>query len=126
MDSVTEANGKTLLDNAFVYANNELSHPGHATNEQRVPGSTHLVDMPVITAGSGGGRFVTGQYVDFGVRLLNNMLITIFDAMGLGPDEYERDDRVGFGDYDGLRAGDYATFVSDSERRRVLPWIYTP
>jgi hypothetical protein len=126
MDAVTEANGKTLLDNAFVYANNELSHPGHATNDQRVPGSTHLVDMPVITAGSGGGRFVTGQYVDFGVRLLNNMLVTIFDAMGLGPDEYERDDRVGFGDYDGLRAGDYATWVSDSERRKALPYLYTP
>jgi hypothetical protein len=125
MDSVTEGNGKTLLDNSLLYANNELSHPGHATNDQRVPGSTHLVDMPVITAGSAGDRFVTGQYVDFGVRLLNNMLVTIFDAMGVAPDEYERDGVVGFGDYDGLREGDYSAWMPDAQRRQPLPWIFT-
>ena len=125
MDSVTESDGRTLLDNSLLYACNELSHPGHAAMDQRISGQTHLVDMPVITAGSAGGRFVTGQYVDFGVRLLNNMLVTIFAAMGVSPDEYERDGVVGFGDYDGMRIGDYAAYLSDSERRSPLPYVYT-
>jgi hypothetical protein len=33
---------------------------------------------------------------------------------------------VGFGDYDGLRAGDYSAWMPDTERRRVLPFVYTP
>ncbi|HWB74078.1 MAG TPA: DUF1552 domain-containing protein [Nannocystaceae bacterium] len=125
MDSVEDPAGGTLLDHSLVYACNELSHPGHAASDQRAPGSVHLVDMPVITFGAAGGRMMTGQYVDFGVRLLNNMLITIFDAMGLAPEDYERDGVVGFGDYQGQRAGEYAAYTSDDARRSPLPWIYT-
>lgn len=125
MDSLVESNGRTLLDNSVLYAGNELSHPGHAGNDQRVPGSTHLVDMPVITAGSAGGRLVTGQFIDFGVRLFNNLLVTMFNVMGLAAEDYERDGVEGFGDYDGQRAGDYAAFMGTTERRAPLPYLYT-
>jgi hypothetical protein len=125
MDAFEESNGMTLLDNSIVYAGNELSHPGHAGGDQRVSGSTHLVDMPVITGGSGGGRFVAGEYIDFGVRLFNNWLVTIFTAMGLAPADFERDGVVGFGDYDGQRAGDYAAFMGDDARRAPLPYVFT-
>ncbi len=124
MDAFTEANGRTLLDNSLVYACNELSHPGHAGNDQRVPGSTHLVDMPVITAGDAGGRFVTGQYIDFGVRLLNNLLVSIFNVMGLSHADYEQDGVEGFGDYAGQRAQDYAAYMSTDARRSPLPYLY--
>jgi hypothetical protein len=117
MDSFVESNGRSLLDNSLVYASNELSDPGH--------GATHLLGIPIITAGSAGGRLVTGQYIDFGGRLMNNMLITVFAAMGLSPADYERDGVVGFGDYQGRESERYAAYVGDAERRKPLPYLYT-
>ena len=81
--------------------------------------------MPVITAGSAGGQLVTGQYIDFGGRLLNNLLVTIFRAMGLQPADYERSGVIGFGDYEGLESQRYAAWVTESERRAALPYLYT-
>jgi hypothetical protein len=117
MDSFTDVNGKTLLDNSLVYACNELSEPGH--------GAKHLQNMPIITAGSAGGRLVTGEYIDFGKRLFNNMLVTNFAAMGMtNPAEYERDGRVGFGEYTGKNEGTYQAYLSDAERRKPLPYLF--
>lgn len=116
MDAFTDTDGKTLLDNSFLYAGNELSHPGH--------GEGHLQNMPVITAGGAGGRIATGQYIDFGGRLLNNLLVTVFATMGVAPAEYEREGVVGFGDYEGPNAGDFAAYLSDAERRAPLPFLY--
>lgn len=117
MDSFVESNGKTLLDNSFVYANNELSDPQH--------GGTHLKSMPIITAGSAGGQLVTGKYIDFGGRLMNSMLVTAFATMGLSPEDYERNGVAGFGDYEGRDADRYASYVSDAERRKPLPYLFT-
>ena len=117
MDSFVEANDRTLLENSVVYAGNELSDPGH--------GGSHLQSMPIITAGSAGGQLVTGQYIDFGGRLLNNLLVTLFQVMGLGPADYEREGVVGFGDYAGRDRNRYAEWLSDSERRRPLPYLFT-
>ena len=116
MDAFVEPDGNTLLDNSMVYANNELSVPGH--------GSGHLQDMPIVTAGSAGGRLVTGQYIDFGVQLLNNLLITAFHVMGVGPDEYEKNDRVGFGDYVGKFPNRYNALAEEGKRRLPLPYLY--
>jgi hypothetical protein len=117
MDQFTDPDGKTLLDNSLVYACNELSEPGH--------GGKHLQNMPILTGGSAGGRLVTGQYIDFGKRLFNNMLITNFAAMGMtNPAEYERDNRVGFGDYQGKNEATYAAWLSTAERRKPLPYLF--
>jgi hypothetical protein len=116
MDAVTESNGKTLLQNSLVYAGNELSDPQH--------GGTHLLSMPIITAGSAGDQLITGQYIDFGGRLMNSMLITAFTAMGLQPADYERNGVAGFGDYEGRDADKYAPYTSDAERRKPLPYLY--
>jgi hypothetical protein len=117
MDAFTESNGRTLLDNSLVYSGNELSDPGH--------GGEHLRNMPVITAGSAGGQLVTGQYIDFGGRLLNSLLVTIFQVMGLSPSDYERNGVVGFGDYEGMQPERYAAHVGDAARRAPLPYLYT-
>jgi hypothetical protein len=117
MDSFVEDNGKTLLENSLVYAGNELSDPGH--------GGNHLKSIPVLTAGSASGQLVTGRYIDFGGRLFNNMLITVFTAMGLEPADYERNGVVGFGDYEGREPERYAAYVSDAARRSPLPYLYT-
>jgi hypothetical protein len=116
MDAFVESNGKTLLDNSLVYAGNELSDPQH--------GGTHLKSMPIITAGTAGGQLETGQYIDFGGRLMNSMLITAFTAMGVAPEDYERNGVVGFGDYEGREADRYAAYVSDAERRKPLPYLF--
>jgi hypothetical protein len=54
MDSIKEGNG-TLLDNTLVVIGNEF-----------VSGTAHDTDpWPVFIAGSGGGRFKTGRFVNF-------------------------------------------------------------
>jgi hypothetical protein len=116
MDAFVESNGKTLLENSFLYAGNELSDPQH--------GGTHLKSMPIITAGNAGDQLVSGQYIDFGGRLMNSMLITVFEAMGLAPEDYERNGVVGFGDYEGNNSDQYAAYTSDAERRKPLPYLY--
>jgi hypothetical protein len=116
MDSITDVNGRPLLENSLVYSGNELSDPGH--------GGTHLRSMPILTAGSAGGKLVTGEYIDFGARLMNNLLVTIFNVMGLAPADYERNGVVGFGDYEGNDAGKYAPYLSTEARRSPLPYLY--
>jgi hypothetical protein len=60
MDAVKEANG-SLLDNSLVVFANEF-----------VSGFTHDTDpWPVILAGSGGGRFKTGRFLNFPMQTPN-------------------------------------------------------
>jgi hypothetical protein len=115
MDAVTESNGLTLLDNSVVYAGNGLSKSNH--------GVGHLKNMPLMTAGSAGGALTTGQYIDFGGRLVNNLLVTLFDAMGLEPSDYERNGQAGFGNYAGDDADVYASYLSTEARRQPLPFL---
>jgi hypothetical protein len=116
MDEFVDVDGNTLLDNSFVYAGNELSEPGH--------GGNHLQNMPIVTAGGAGGLLTTGQYIDFGGRLLNNLLVTVFETMGLAPEDYEREGVVGFGDYEGPNSGAFSAYLSDAERRKPLPYLF--
>jgi hypothetical protein len=115
MDQVKEANGKTLLDNSLVYAGNELSDPAHGTR--------HLQNMPVILAGSAGGKLTTGNYIDYSGRLFNNLLISIFHVLGLEPTDYERGNVIGFGDYQGKNQENYARYLTPEERRKSLPLL---
>ncbi|MEM9194224.1 MAG: DUF1552 domain-containing protein [Myxococcota bacterium] len=103
MDGVTEANGKTILDNSITLWSNEQARGIH-----------QLYSMPVVVAG-GGGKLNTDLLIDyrqrpfrytanrrdFGAvgRPYNELLITIMQAMGLGPEDYRREGRDGFGDY---------------------------
>lgn len=116
MDAVVESNGKTLLENSFLYAGNELSDPQH--------GGAHLKSMPIITAGNAGGQVISGQYIDYGARLMNSMLVTAFSAMGLVAADYERNGVVGFGDYVGRESGTYAEQLTDAARRAPLPFLF--
>ncbi|HXU81055.1 MAG TPA: DUF1552 domain-containing protein [Polyangia bacterium] len=74
MDSIKEGNG-TLLDNTLVVIGNEF-----------VSATAHDTDpWPVFIAGSGGGRFKTGRYVQFpavggGGRLFPNDPVTQTNA----------------------------------------------
>ena len=116
MDQVKDSDGTTLLDNALVYAGNELSEPFH--------GSKHLQNMPVLVAGGAAGALTTGNYIDFSGRLLNNLLITIFNTMGLSPFDYQRNNVIGFGDYEGPNAQNYQRYLTTAQRHSALPYLY--
>jgi hypothetical protein len=102
---VAEANGKTYLDNSLVYWGNEL-------------GFNHIAySVPCIIAGSAGGFIKPGRYLDYidwtgkayfaqengnvikGIPH-NRLLVTLLQAMGLSPADYERDGKPGYGSTD--------------------------
>lgn len=56
MDAVTTSDGATLLDNSLIMMTSEAGQLTHHTS---------CMGFPVVTAGSAGGYFNTGSYVDF-------------------------------------------------------------
>lgn len=100
---VDEGDGGTFLDNSVVFWGNEL-------------GMNHLNwSVPSVLFGSGGGHFQTGRYIDYidwdqpvkfhqedgpvieGVPY-NRLMISLLQAFGLGPQDYERGG-PGYGSY---------------------------
>jgi hypothetical protein len=79
LDSYTEEDGKTLLDNSAVLYANELAD-----------GKAHsFMDLPFVIAGSAGGYFKQGQYVklaepgDTKLAPHNRLLTTLVNALGV-------------------------------------------
>lgn len=89
--------GVSLLDQSVLYWGSES---GHNTHDAK--------GLPTLLAGSGGGYFKTGNYVDYthDTRLItgqygtrwyaglpqNRLLANLAQAMGLAPDDYELSD----------------------------------
>lgn len=105
LDGVNVGDG-TLLDQSAVLWSNELGGAQHHTN----------IGTPVVTAGSAGGKLRTNVAIDYRLRPLaqwagrddfppigrpyNHMLNTIFDAMGVARENWEKQGQ-GFGDFSG-------------------------
>jgi len=107
-----EETGRTFLDNSLVYWGNEDGCNDFDSHKSSA--------MPVLLAGSCGGAISTGRYMDYrrlGESVLydakgqpgnsptdyrgrpyNSLLISILQAFGLEPSEYEQGS-PGFGDY---------------------------
>jgi hypothetical protein len=103
---VDEGGGRTFLDNSLVCWGNELGFNHYNT------------DQMCLLAGSAGGRLKTGYYIDYidwdqsyanpivdwGVLIPgqphNRLLVTILQAMGLQPADYERNGITGYGHND--------------------------
>jgi hypothetical protein len=116
MDQMPDVDGKSLLDNSVAYVGNELSDPTHA--------KSHLQNMGVIVAGGAAGKLSTGNYLDYTGRLFNNVFITIFHALGLAPEDYQRNGVIGFGDYEGKKPERYTTYLTNAERQKPLPYLF--
>lgn len=99
LDAIDQGDGTTLLDRTLVQWTQEA---GSETHTQ--------IEMPVITAGSAGRFFSTGQYVDYRQErgdgdngapdpgiLYNQYLGNVLQAMGLDPAEYRVDGNGGYG-----------------------------
>lgn len=100
---VDESEGSTYLDNSLVYMGSELAM------------DHYTVSMPAVLAGSAGGAIQTGMYVDYsqlgndyanpilpwGVLMPgiphNRLMVTVLQAMGLSPDDYEQGGAPGYG-----------------------------
>jgi hypothetical protein len=112
MDAFKMADGSTLLDNSLVYYGNEYgAGPGHS-----------FEDMPIITAGGAGGRFTTGNYVDFQNRPINSMIVSIFNGLGIPTTQFEKNGQAGFGRYltnKSMVASQY--IATDAAKRASLP-----
>lgn len=127
---VEEADGKTFLDNSIVMWGNEL-------------GMNHLNwSVPTLLVGSGGGKLNTGRYIDYidwnrnvkfhqedgpvieGVPY-NRMLISIMQAFGLQPSDYERGGQRGYGSYStaGKTAEAHAIDYDASQYGNPLPGL---
>lgn len=79
MDSIEEADGSTLLDNAILTYGSGLGD-----------GATHQYnDLPIIVAGSGGGRFRLGRHLkcEDGTPLAN-LWLTHAQTMGLDMERF--------------------------------------
>lgn len=72
LDAIPEGDG-TMLDNTAVLLGSEITR-----------GNTHShSDAPFLLAGSAGGSFATGRYLDFqGVAPHNDLLVSLLNAMG--------------------------------------------
>jgi hypothetical protein len=100
---VDQGDGTTYLDSSIVLWGNEL-------------GMNHLnYSVPTVLAGSGGGYLETGRYIDYidwnrsvkfsqhngmvieGVPY-NRLLVTLLQAFGLDPEDYEEEAGRGYGD----------------------------
>src|SRR5690606_36205590 len=132
MDAVEESDGATLLDNSLVYWGNEL-------------GFNHIAhSVPCLLAGSAGGAINTGRYLDYidweghsyfsqedgnvikGIPH-NRFLVTVLQAMGLSPADYEIDGQAGYGSTS-VNGCDGALWPTDYDLEQVgnpLPGIST-
>jgi hypothetical protein len=127
---VPEASGKTVLDNSLVYWGNEL-------------GFNHIAySVPCLLAGSAGGFIKPGRYLDYidwdgnayfsqedgnvikGIPH-NRFLVTVLQALGLSPEDYERNGQPGYGSTStsGRNPNAWPTDYNMSEISQILPGI---
>lgn len=104
LDAVEEADGSTLLDSTLVHWNQESGAVTHFSMSQ-----------PIVTAGSAGGFFRTGSYLDYRDLNLpydlsenppepdhaglpyNQWFANVLQGMGVPPAEYQSDPDGGYG-----------------------------
>ena len=126
--------GATYLDNSLTLWANDQGATSNA--------GAHLsMNLPVLLAGSAGGFFKTGKYIDYGPALdsslgravggdegqykmgrpYNQLLLTIAQSMGLQPSDYEKAGVQGFGVYGGRTTN--FDYLPGNHRRELLPLV---
>jgi hypothetical protein len=73
MEQTKDIDGKSLLHNSMI-----VYGSGNADGNRH----TH-VNLPVLLAGSGGGKLTPGRFVKSGGVPMSNMLLSMADRMGV-------------------------------------------
>jgi hypothetical protein len=82
LDSYAEPGGGTILDNTVLFWCNELGKGNaHSTN-----------DAPYVIAGSGGGYYKTGRFLQYSGTPHNNLLVSMMNAMDVPGNTFGRPD----------------------------------
>lgn len=123
LDSIADVDGKSLLDNSVIYMGNEYGEiiPSGANSHSSK-------DHSAIILG-GGGDFNLGKYIDYrpgGGYPLSRLLVSLFNHMGLSSSDYQRDNVIGFGEYDPgmISSFNQQTKTTNTERVLPLPYLY--
>jgi hypothetical protein len=132
MDAVKTADGSTLLDKGFVFSGHELGSGGS-------PGNHHNRCIPIVSFGSAGGWFKTGQSLDyrdmnsflwsisptsprwFGGLTNNQLLGMVLRAMGLSPADYSAN--AGAYGYPSVKGSNSYTDAMWTAAADNLPWL---
>lgn len=74
LDSKTDVDGNTVLHNSLVFLSSEMSDAQKHS----------YADLPLITAGSGGGKIRTGEHIQLsGAPDIGQFYLTMIQAMGM-------------------------------------------
>ena len=79
MSEIPEGDGSTLLDNTAIIWTSEVAR-----------GNTHTwQNMPLLIAGSMGGSFKTGRYIQYSTpRSTNDLFVSLLNAYGIDEDNF--------------------------------------
>lgn len=124
LDAVIESDG-SLLDNSLVYWCMQYGCV-------KVDGQHNAANMPVFVAGGAGGRLKQGHLIDYRLGpdgrglVMNNLLVTFMNCMGMSSADYESDPGGGYGFYkdDWTDRPDPEFWSSTEGHRAPLPVIY--
>ena len=84
LDAVTEANGKTILDNSLIFLSSELAD-GNAHNQGTTAyaGFSGPTGKPILLAGSAGGKITTGRHVKYNNSAQADLFIALLNTLGV-------------------------------------------
>jgi hypothetical protein len=84
LDAITEANGKTILDNSLIFLSSELAD-GNAHNQGATTysGFSGPTGKPILLAGSAGGKIKTGRHAIYSNAPQANLFIALLNTLGV-------------------------------------------
>jgi hypothetical protein len=84
LDAVTEANGKTILDNSLIFLSSELAD-GNAHNQGTTAyaGFSGPTGKPILLAGSAGGKITSGRHVKYNNSAQADLFIALLNTLGV-------------------------------------------
>ncbi|QDT66669.1 DUF1552 domain-containing protein [Calycomorphotria hydatis] len=92
LDSMSEGDGSTVLDNSMVFYGAGLTNGPSPTrrHDKKVGFNAHgQVNTPVLVAGGAGGRLQTGRHVTYDNGTpLSNLFVTMMEAMDITDQQF--------------------------------------
>ncbi len=78
MDSVKDVDGNTMLHNSMIVYGGAIADGNRHTH----------ANLPVILAGSGGGKFTTGRYLKVQDKPMSNLYVEMLNRFGIATDSF--------------------------------------